>query len=106
MDSTHHSSLSTGFSRQEYWSGLPFPSPRDLPNSGVELGSPAFQVDSLPDEPQGKPKNTGVGRLSLLHDPGIESGSPAWQGDSLPTELSGTPAREKVYRLICYIDIL
>ena len=43
------------FSRQEYWSGLPFPSPGDLPSSGIEPGSPALQTDSLPSEPQGKP---------------------------------------------------
>ena len=46
--------LSVGFSRQEYWSGLPFPSPRDLPNSGIERGSPALQVDDLPTELWGK----------------------------------------------------
>ena len=40
--------LSMGFPRQEYWSGLPFPSPRDLPDPGIEPGSPAFQADSLP----------------------------------------------------------
>ena len=44
-----------GFSRQEYWSGLPFPSPEDLPNLGIELRSPALQAVSLPAEPQGKP---------------------------------------------------
>ena len=38
------------FSRPEYWSGLPFPSPGDLPNPGIEPGSPALQVDSLPTE--------------------------------------------------------
>ena len=43
--------LSTGFSRQEYWSGLPVPSPRDLPDPGIESGSPASQADSLPSEP-------------------------------------------------------
>ena len=57
---------STGFSRQEYWSGLPFPSPGDLPIPGIEPRSPMLQADSLPAEPQGKPKNTGVGLLSLL----------------------------------------
>ena len=41
---------SMGFSRQEYWSGLPFPSPGDLLDSGIEPGSPAFQADSLPTE--------------------------------------------------------
>ena len=42
-------------SRPDYWSGEPFPSPRDLPNPGTEPGSPSLQVDSLPAEPQGKP---------------------------------------------------
>ena len=42
-------SLSMGFSRQEYWSGLPFPSPGDLPDPGIESGSPALQADSLLD---------------------------------------------------------
>ena len=45
---------SVGFSRQEYWSGLPFPSPGDLPNPGIEPGSPALQADALPSEPPGK----------------------------------------------------
>ena len=54
------------FSRPEYWSGQPFPSPGDLPNPGIEPRSPALQVDSSPAEPQGKPKNTGVDSLSLL----------------------------------------
>ena len=44
-----------GFSRQEHWSGLPCPSPRDLPNPGTEPRSPALQADSLPPEPPGKP---------------------------------------------------
>ena len=43
------------FSRQEYWSGLPFPSLGDLPDQGIEPGSPALQEDSFPSEPQGKP---------------------------------------------------
>ena len=54
------------FSRPEYWSGQPFPSPGDLPNPGIEPRSPTLQSDSLPAEPQGKPKNTGLGSLSLL----------------------------------------
>ena len=48
--------LSMEFSRQEYWSGQPFPSPGDIPHPGVETGSPALQADSLPLEPPGKPK--------------------------------------------------
>ena len=42
------------FSRQEYWSGLPFPSPGDLPDPGIEPGSPTLQADSLPSEPPWK----------------------------------------------------
>ena len=44
-----------GFSRQEYCSGLPFPSPGDLPNPGIASGSPTLQADALPSEPPGKP---------------------------------------------------
>ena len=44
-----------GFSRQEYWRGLPFPPPGDLPYPGIEPGSPAMQADSLPSELPGKP---------------------------------------------------
>ena len=77
--------LTMGFSRQEYWSGSPFPPPGDLPSPGIELVSPAWQVDSLPlassgielrsptlradalaSESPGKPKNTGVGSLARL----------------------------------------
>ena len=55
-----------GTPRPEYGSGELFPLLGDLPNPGIEPRSPALQVDSLPAEPQGKPKNTGVGSLSLL----------------------------------------
>ena len=47
--------LSMGFSRQEYWSGLPFPSPGELPNQRIEPGSPALQADALTSEQPGKP---------------------------------------------------
>ena len=53
-------------SRPDYWSRLPLPSPGDPPNPGIEPRSPTLQVDSLSDEPQGKPKNTGMGSLSFL----------------------------------------
>ena len=67
------SSLSMEFSRQESWSGLPLPSPGDLPN--IEPRSPALQADSLPSEPQGKPYVTLCQMLymhwvfNLLHNP-------------------------------------
>ena len=57
---------SMGFSRQEYWNGLPFPSPGDLPNLGIEPRSPAFQADALTSEPPGKPGDQfkEIGRAS------------------------------------------
>ena len=51
---TYQAPPSMGFSRQECWSGLPFPSPGDLPDPGIEPGSPALQADALPSEPPGK----------------------------------------------------
>ena len=51
----HQAPLSMEFSRQEYWSGLPFPSPGDLLDPGIEPGSPALQADALPSEPPGNP---------------------------------------------------
>ena len=55
MDCSPLAPLSMGFPRQEYWSGLPFPSPGDFPDPGIEPGSPALQADALPSEPPGKP---------------------------------------------------
>ena len=78
-DSLQPHGLSMELSRLEHWSVYPFHSPGDLPNPGIEPRSPALQADSLPAEPQGKPKNIGVGSLSLLQqisptqesDPGL-----------------------------------
>ena len=55
MDYSLPGSSVHGFSRQEYWSGLPFPSAGDLPDPGIELESPALQADSLPAELPGSP---------------------------------------------------
>ena len=51
----HQAPQSMEFSRQEYWSELPFPPPGDLANPGIKPGSPALQADALPSEPPGKP---------------------------------------------------
>ena len=53
----HQAPPSMGFSRQEYWSGLPFLSPGDLPDPGIKPRSPTLQADALTSEPPGKPKN-------------------------------------------------
>ena len=52
----YQASPSMGSSRQEYWSGLPFPSPGDLPDPGIEPGYPTLEADTLTSEPPGKPK--------------------------------------------------
>ena len=66
-----------GLSRPEYCSEWPFPSPGDLPNPGSKPRSPTLQADSLPDEPQGKPK---IGPLGWV---GIKTGSTAWKAAML-----------------------
>ena len=53
----HQAPPSMGFSRQEYWSGLPFPSPGDLPDLGIEPRSPTLEADALTSEPPGKPSH-------------------------------------------------
>ena len=60
----HQASLPMEFSRQEYWSRLPCPSPEDLPNPGIEPMSSAWQADSLPSEAPGKP---GLGRILVIY---------------------------------------
>ena len=82
------------FSRQEYWSQLPFPSPGDLPNPGIKPGYPALQADALPSEPPRKPQeywNKPIVSPRGLRDPGKESWSSALQAGSLPAELPGKP---------------
>ena len=56
-----------GFSRQEYWSALPFPSPRNIPNPGIELWSPALRADALTSEPPGKPSTIRIQDLFSYH---------------------------------------
>ena len=64
---------SMGFSRQEYWSGLPFPSLGDLPDPGIEPGSPALQADTLPSEP------ILGSRISLEEGMTTHSSIPVWR---------------------------
>ena len=53
----HQAPPSMGFFRQEYWSGVPFPSLEDLPDPGIKPGSPTLQAETLPSEPPGKPES-------------------------------------------------
>ena len=67
------------FSRQGYWSGLPFPSPGDLPDPGIEPGSPALQTDSLPSELPGKPpkRKKNLKRQRVAHGPTVGPAYPS-----------------------------
>ena len=70
--------VSLEFSSQEYWSGLSFPTPGDLPNPGVEPGSPALKADSLPSEPPGKPLESRLpGEISITS--AMQMTPPLWQ---------------------------
>ena len=60
--------LSKGFSRQEYWSGLPCPPPGDLPDPGIKPGSLALEADSLLSEPPGKPLNRLLKTLNVTEN--------------------------------------
>ena len=86
---THQAPLSMEFFRQEYWSGLPFPSPGDLPNPGTESSSPTLQTDSLPSEPPEKPQS-----LEYRHP------YPKLHGQALVVVFMLPPAREPDMHLL------
>ena len=80
-----------GFSRQEYWSGLPCSPPGDFPNPGMECRSLALQADSLLSEPPAKPKSTSVGSPSLLQGIFPTQGSPALHWILYQLSYQGSP---------------
>ena len=94
------------FSRQEYWSGLPFPSPGDFPDPGIEPGSPALQVDVLPSEPPGKVKVKSLSRVRLFATPWtvVYQVSPS-MGFSRQEYWSGLPFPGKPIIKSCYAHI-
>ena len=79
---TYQAPPSMWFSRQEYWSGLPFPSSGDLPNPGIKHGSPKLQADALPSEPPGKPSRPYFVYSSenLLYNAGSSAQCPSIDG--------------------------
>ena len=88
------SPLSVGFSRQEYWSALPFPSPGDLPNPGIEPRSPTLQVDSLLSEPPGKPTLIHCKAPTMGEAKGFPDGKPTNVADASSTPWSGRSSGE------------
>ena len=102
------------FSMQESWSGLPFPSPEDLPSPAVKPRSPALQAAALPSEPPGKLLDTGVGSYSLLQGIFPTQGlNPHllhllyWQVGSLPLRDLGSPTIEPTLLLtVCASSVI
>ena len=84
-----------GFPRQEYWSGLPFPSPGDLPNPGIELGSPALQADSLLTE---LPRDCRINPGAVVLEPAVK-GQMSWHRGSWWTEGTNIPTLLPVLHL-------
>ena len=70
-----HAPMSMEFFRQEYWHGLPFPSPEDLPDPEIELGSPSLQADSFLSEPSKKPRKSLARSMSRRFFPMFSSRS-------------------------------
>ena len=92
---------SSGFSRQEYWSQLPFPSPGDLPEPGVEPGSPVLQADALPSEPPGKRAIGKALRVRAEGNPyfcvcGCRARHGTWNKHLKPSAAAGHPSVEQV----------
>ena len=85
---------SMGFSRQECWSQLPFPSPGDLPDPGIELRSPALQADASPSEPEGLTQNTRAVKQKIMtaRDPKALSERSSWDHLRLRTQVYWLPA--------------
>ena len=81
---------STGFSRQKYWSGLPFPSPGDLLDPGIEPRSPALQADALTSEPPGKPT--------------VQKGFPGWPARGFSIEATDETALFTVGPAPCFLE--
>ena len=91
----HQAPPSMGFSRQEYWSGLPFPSPGDLPNPGIEARSPTLQADALTSVPPGKPlkyKNT-VSQKTSYRDTELLCSVPSKKKGMVGTRIYGILAK-------------
>ena len=94
----YQASLSMEFSRQEYWNGLPFPSPGDLPNPGIEPGSLALQADTLLSEPPGRSFHVKMGTIKAINGMDLteaEDIKKRWQGYT-----------EELYKKICTTQII
>ena len=85
-----------GFSRQEYWSELPFPSPGDLPDPGIEPGSPALEADALTSEPPGKLWLQSPSAV-ILEPPKIKSDTVSTVSPSISHEMMGPDAMILVF---------
>ena len=97
---------SMGFSRQECWSGLPLPSPGDLPNPGIKPGSPSLQEDALPSEPPGKPSTDKSKVLgALIKYPIIELSHclAMSKSEGIPESLDCSPNHPTKAQFLCWV---
>ena len=118
----HQAPPSMGASRQEYWSGVPFPSPGDLPDPGIEPGSPAFQADTLTSEPPESPRGPlnpalylrgleifSVSSVSLPMGAQFERWTPPafiWRDTVQPnTERASLPLFQSSFQIWCFEHI-
>ena len=88
---------SMGFSRQEYWSGLPFPSPGDLPHPGIKPGSPSLQADALPSEPPGNKKQSELSGYLCMSAFYVSSYLFIYQESDMPEQLQSFICLSVVY---------
>ena len=93
----HQAPLSMGISRQEYWSGMPCPSPGDLPDPGIETGSPSLQADSLPSEPPGIQMHYDLNKRSLFSS--VQSLSHVQLCDPMDCSMPGLPIHHQLPEL-------
>ena len=104
----HQFPPSTEFSRQEYWSGLPFPSPGDLPNPGIKPRYPALWADALLSEPPGNPEFQGqvqtVANQGKGEDAETREGQSRNNGAALGAGLSCPSRDHKTISLSCFAD--
>ena len=104
----HQAPLSKGFPRQEYWSGLPFPSPGDLPDLGIKLMSPELASGFFTTQPPEKPSHANYplyNNNTWLSQIGDTENSPSWKNEVLFLHLLDDTLKKKMIKMFLYINI-
>ena len=104
----HQAPLSKGFPRQEYWSGLPFPSSGELPDPGTELTSPTLASEFFTTQPPEKPSHANYplyNNNTWLSQIGDTENSPSWKNEVLFLHLLDDTLKKKMIKMFLYINI-